>query len=210
MNIKSTFRLIVSEISAVAINMIPLALWFFEDYSSETTMVIYALECAAAILFAVLCVLVISPSYDPSGTPKYRKKSKLIADFLVIALALLAACFVFLGAFIFLVLKATIDLSNVRYALMFVLAFQLVEFLTNLITLRPLPLRKAEFILTRSLGRTALLFLGVFLGVFFAAFVNEWFVVPFIALKTLVDIGEPIQYFLGKGENEVSLDGITS
>jgi hypothetical protein len=57
LNTKSTLRLIVSEITAIAINIIPAALWFFDDLPAATTMVLYALESVAVIILAVLCVL---------------------------------------------------------------------------------------------------------------------------------------------------------
>jgi hypothetical protein len=39
------------------------------------------------------------------------------------------------------------------------------------------------------MGRIAILHLGVLFGVFLAAVRAEWFVWPFIILKTVVDIG---------------------
>jgi hypothetical protein len=206
MNIKATIRLVAAESTAIAINLIPVALWFLEDYPAEATMIIYAVECGVAIGLAVLLVLIVSPSYDASGSPKYKRKGKLVADFLIISLGLLAATAAFIIAFLFLVLKATVDLSVIGWALFIVIAFQLGEFLVDLLTLRPLPLKKAEALLTRSMGRTALLFLCIFIGLFLAAFVNEWFLVPFIVLKTVVDIGEPIQFFVGRGAEVQGMD----
>jgi len=57
------------------------------------------------------------------------------------------------------------------------------------LTRRPLTLAKTENYLKQSMGRVALLFLAVFIGIFVALFVDKWFVIPFIALKTIVDIG---------------------
>lgn len=79
----------------------------------------------------------------------------------------------------------------------------MIEFLTDILTLRLLPLKKAEFLLSRSMGRTA--FIGVVLGFVLALFVDEWFVVPFVVLKTIVDVGEPIQHFFGRGEMDIPL-----
>ncbi len=202
----STIRLIVAEAAAIAINVVPLGLWFFEDYSAEATMIIYALESAAAMVFAVLCVLLVSPAYDAAGSTKYKRRSKLIGDFLAVSVGLTAAVSVFAGAFIFLVLKASVEVSLIASAFLIVLAFQLAEFVANVVTLRPLPLRNAEFLLTRSMGKSGLLFLGVFLGIFLAAFVDEWFVVPFVVLKTIADVGEPIEFFLGREQSGVPLE----
>ena len=206
MRIKGTVRLLVAEITAIAINVVPLALWLYEDYSAEATMMIYGLECGAAIALAAMFVLIASPSYDPEGSAKYKRKGKLISDFLIVSVGLLAAITVFMLTFLFLVLGAQVQLSVIVWAFMIVAAFQVAEFIVDVLTLRPLPLRKAELYLSRSMGRSALLFLCIFLGMFLAAFVNEWFVLPFIVLKTIVDVGEPIQFLFGKEKDSPGLE----
>ena len=205
MKARSSFRLIVAEIVAVAINVIPLWLWFFDDLSAESTMLIYAVEALAAVVFAILCVLLISPSHDPDGRGKYKKKGKLIADFSVIAFGFLGVLGIFVGLFLFFVLKVELDFRSILVAVAIVLAFQVAELFVDILTLRPLPLKKAEFLLSKSMGKTAVLFFGVFFGILLAAWVNEWFVVPLVVLKTIIDVGEPIQFFLGKGENQASV-----
>jgi hypothetical protein len=55
------------------------------------------------------------------------------------------------------------------------------------------PLAAGEAWVAQSLGRVFLLFLAVFVGVFAASFSNDWFVMPFIALKTIVDLGTHAQ-----------------
>lgn len=204
MNIKSTLRLIISEITAIVINIIPAALWFFDDLPAATAMGLYALETVAVVVFAVLCVLILAPPKE--STPKKNLvKSRLITDFLIIAGGFTGVLLGFLSVFIFLILKTKIEFSAIKYALLIIAGFQLFEFLTNLYTLRPLSLKQSEFFLSRSFGGVALLFVAVFIGIFLAAFVNEWFVAPFIALKAMVDIGTPIQFLLGKKEEDVSI-----
>lgn len=195
--------MIVAEATAVAINVVPLAFWFFEDYTAETTMLIYAGEAIAAILFAVVCVLIISPSREVNGVRQYKEKAKLIGDFLWISMGLAVGTTIMLTAFILVALKSEIHLRDVGNALLIVLAFQAAELVVNVLTLRPLPLNKAEHFLTGSMGKSALLFFGVFIGWFLAIFVTTWFVVPFVIMKLIVDIGEPIQFFLGKGGSKV-------
>lgn len=205
MNSRSPIRLIVAEIVAIVINVIPLWLWLFDDLSAESTMLIYAIEALAAVVFAILCVLLISPANDPEGRGKYKRKRKLIADFSVIAFGFLGVLGIFIGLFLFLILKIEINLGSILVAVAIVLAFQVAELLVNILTLRPLPLKKAEFLLSRSMGKTAVLFFGVFFGIFLAAWVNEWFVIPLVVLKTIIDIGEPIEFFLGNDKAESSL-----
>ena len=51
MRVRSTFRLAVAEIAAVAINIIPLAMWYFDDLSAKAAMLIYAFEALFAVVF---------------------------------------------------------------------------------------------------------------------------------------------------------------
>lgn len=206
MKIKGAIRLIFAEATAIAINVVPLAFWFFEDYSAETTMLIYAGEAWAAIFFAVLCVLIISPSRDAHVTSPSRSKGKVIADFLLISMSLIGVVTILLVSFIIVALHQTIEFRAIGYALLFVLAFQAAEMVVDVLTLRPLPLNKAEYLLTGSMGKSALLFFGVFIGWFLAMFVTSWFVVPFVVMKLIVDVGEPIQFFLGKEPSKVPLE----
>ena len=201
MRSRSTFRLAVAEIVAIGVNIVPVSMWFFNDLAAEATMLVYAAEAVASILFAIVCVMLVSPSYDAAGPAKYKRRSKLIADFSIVAFGFLSVLVAFVLLFVFLVLKSDLDLRAISIALAIVLAFQIAELVVGLITLRPLPLKRAQTLLSRSMGRTAVLFFGVFLGVFLAAFVNEWFVLPLVVLKTIIDVGEPIQFFLGKGED---------
>jgi Family of unknown function (DUF6498) len=69
------------------------------------------------------------------------------------------------------------------------LVFQLVIFLTDLRRLRGINLPDAETYLTGALGRVFLLAFAVWAGLLLAFFVNSAFVIPFIVLKTIVDVG---------------------
>jgi Family of unknown function (DUF6498) len=197
---KSTFKLIISEITAVGVNVVPLTLWLFEDYSAETTMVLYALESIAAVILAVLCVLLLAPVTEKSDTGKTRNRGKIITDFLLMAGVFTIVLLVFLFSFIFLVLKAHISPSEIKFGMLCIAAFQFFEFFSNLFLLRPLSLKEGEILLTQSFGGLVVLHISILTGVFLAAFVNEWFVVPFIVLKTIVDVAAPIQFFTGKSD----------
>jgi hypothetical protein len=203
-NLKGTIRLIFAEAAAISINVIPLAFWFFEDYSAETTMLIYAGEAIAAIVFAVLCVLITSPNHDPQGAPQFKRKFKVITDFLRISMSLALGVTILLVSFIVVALQVEIEFRAIGTALLIVLGIQFVEFLVDVLTLRPLPLNKAEYFMVGGMGKSALLFFGVFIGWFLAMFfVTGWFVVPFVIMKLIQDIGEPIQFFLGKGDSRL-------
>jgi hypothetical protein len=194
---KSIAKLIISEISAIGINLVPLSLWLFEDYSSETTMILYLLESVVAIILAISCVLLLAPARERAEN-KTLERNKIVLDFLLIAGLFAVALSVFVTAFIFLVLKAHIPASHVKFGLMCMAAFQIFEFASNLFLLRPLSLKQAEIFLSQSMGGLALLHISVFIGIFLALFVEDWFVLPFIIFRTLIDIATPIQFFMGK------------
>lgn len=200
MNIKSIIGFIISLISVLGINFIPLEMWLYRDFSSENTMLLYALENVAAIFLAVIFVFLFAPKREQAK--KLLTRKEVLQNYLVAAVSLSVGSGIFLCAFIFLILKTEIAAAAIISGLMWIFGFQILEFIADFIMLRPLSLVKTEVFLNRSLGRIALLFLCVFLGIFLALFVDKWFVVPFIILKTLVDIGEQIQIFTGFGKKD--------
>jgi hypothetical protein len=120
---------------------------------------------------------------------------RCLSGYLVFSLGFSAASGVFLAAFIFLVLRTPISFSTIAGGMAGIAVFQLFGFGANLLLLRPLPIAQAEILLQQSMGRVALLYLAVFAGVCVAAFADRWFVIPFIALKAMVDIGGQVQGF---------------
>jgi hypothetical protein len=196
-NNKSTFKLIISEITAIALNVIPLALWFFEDYTVETIVVLYALESVLAMVFAVLCVILLA-GRDERGEKilQARYRWKIVRDFVLIFGFSTFVILAFPAHVIFLVKQgAGVTAAAVIFGLKFILAFQLLEFFSNLYLLRPLSFKQSEHLLSYSFGGMAVMFVSIFLG-FFAAAMGISVYLPFIVLKTFIDIGQPVQYFL--------------
>ena len=74
----------------------------------------------------------------------------------------------------------------VAFAMM--LAFQLIAFATNLRRLRGITLKESEDLLVGVLGRIFLLALCVWLGLAIAFVFTSAFVVPFMVLKTIIDL----------------------
>jgi Family of unknown function (DUF6498) len=202
---KSIVGFIISLISVLGVNFIPLEWWLYRDFSGENTMVLYALENTVAVFLAVIFVLLFAPQKEPAK--KLLTRKELLQGYLVAAIGFSVGSGVFLCAFIFLILKTKIAVAAMLSALLWIFGFQILEFIADSIMLRPLSLSKAGIFLNRSLGRVFLLFLGVFIGIFVALFADKWFVLPFVILKTIVDIGEQIQIFTGFGKkgDEVNL-----
>jgi hypothetical protein len=195
LNKKSTTGFITSVVSVLGINFIPLEMLLYKNYSSETAMVVYALENVLAIFLAAVFILLFAPRLDRTG--KIRTRKELLQMFLISTISLAVGSGIFLSFFIFGILRANVDFPAVAAAMIWVSGFLVLEFITDFIMLRPLSLAQADAFLTRSVRRVFLLFLCVFLGIFLAAFVGNGFVVPFIILKTLADIADQIEIYQG-------------
>ncbi|HEX8250098.1 MAG TPA: hypothetical protein VF599_18130 [Pyrinomonadaceae bacterium] len=205
---KSTFKLIISEISAVGITVVPLALWFFEDYPVATVAVLYVLESIMAVIFAILCVLLLAPSGRQSEKAgKITGKIEIIKNLLWVFVPWAIFSLVFPAAVIVSpkINGGGVTFDDVIYGLKFILAFQLLEFFSNLYLLRPLSVKEGEYFLSYSLGGMAVIFVSIFLG-FFAAVIGISIFLPFIVLKTFIDIGQPVQYFLGQARSPTEAD----
>lgn len=201
----------LSLVSIAGINFIPLDLVMRGGFSPASAMIYYALENVVAILFAAAFVYFFAPSEEPN--PDYarrdeilktkpafpvglvRKKSEILSGYIVFSLGFSVSAGVFLVIFVFLILKARLSATDIMTSLWWILAFEVVHFVGSLIALRPLTLGRSERFLTAVMGRVALLFISVFIGIFVALFVDAWFVYPFVALKTLADIGYVAKIF---------------
>lgn len=167
----------------------------YKDYSSETTMVVYALENVLTIFLASVFILLFAPRLDNTGEIKTRKE--LLQVYLISTLSLTVGSGIVLSIFIFGILRADVTFSAVATAMIWISGFLLLEFVADFMMLRPLSLAQADNFLTRSVRRVFLLFLCVFLGIFLAAFVSSGFVAPFIIMKTLADIADQIEIYQG-------------
>ena len=195
MNKKSNIGFIISVVSVLGINFIPLEMLLYKDYSSETTMVVYALENVLMIILATVFILIFAPRIDQ--TAKIRSRKELLQVYLLSSVGLTVGSGIFLSVFIFGIMRADVTFPAVAEALIWISGFLVLEFVGDFIMLRPLSLAQADIFLTRSIRRVFLLFLGVFLGVFLAAFGVKMFVAPFVILKTLADIGDQIEIYQG-------------
>ncbi|HLM61452.1 MAG TPA: hypothetical protein VK308_11670 [Pyrinomonadaceae bacterium] len=196
---KSIVGFIISIISVLGINFIPLEMLLYKNYSSETTMIVYALENVLTIFLATVFIMLFAPRLDLTG--KIRTRKELLQMYLISTVSLSVGTGIFLSFFIFVILRVDVSFQAVVTAMIWIFGFLILEFIADSIMLRPLSLAQADIFLTRSVRRVFLLFLCVFLGIFLAAFVSSGFVAPFIILKTLADIADQIEIYKGfRGE----------
>ena len=213
-------RAIPSALAALGINAIPAGIVLLGGRSAATAMVLYFIENIVAVLLAAARVRVLAPASDAgyaSGPPDYtqikvngrivfrkqtpRDRRSLLTGYLVSSLGLSIGTGVFLFAFLFLILRASVPGAVIVSGAGGMAAFQLVSFVADLLLLGPLPPARAELLLQRSMGRVALLYVSVFAGVALALFVDRWFVLPFAALKTIVDLAAPVRQAVERGRS---------
>jgi hypothetical protein len=206
---KSIAGFIIAAVSALGVNFVPLEMYLDADFSGETVMIVYALENVAAIILATVFVLLFAPKTAPPEKGKARTRREALQLYLLLAITFSVASGIFLSFFIFGARKAEVAFAEIKTAMIWISAFLALEFVGDFLMLRPLTLFQAELFLNRSLGRVFLLFLCVFVGTFVAFFVESWFILPFIILKTAVDIGEQIKIFTGSDQKAPDFNPLT-
>lgn len=211
---------ITAILSALGVNAVPAIGFFRLGWSWETTMVLYLFETVLAIPLVALRIRLLSPAHEEvigaslpeSWTTQNKKpgtkviryawptadgvrydRTELLKSYLLVVVSFSLILSVFILVFLFLIMHAQLDWAAFRSGLLAIVIFQLVGFLADLIWLRPLSLARAEKLGEQSMGRAALLYVAVFAGLCAAAVHPYGFLLPFIALKTMVDVGQPIQ-----------------
>lgn len=202
---------IITIISTLGINFIPIELYYSGEFSGEDSMLFYSLENFIGIAVSTLFVLVLAPreelnkefwlpkeKRDPYPAFKLggtRRKKQLLWQYLTFSVLFSVWTLLFILVFLFLVFNRPVDIGEIGDALVWISAFLALEVVGDWLLLRPMTLAASEGYLKHSMGRVAVLFLSVFLGSFLAFFANRYFVIPFIILKTLTDIGVVIENF---------------
>jgi len=184
LNFKSVTGFVLSILTTLGINFIPLEMWLSDNFSGAETIVLYALENLVMMTLALILIRLLAPRSDLRG-------------FALTGYSFCLVTLIFIAFFTFKLMPGEVALSDVATAMKSVIVLQLVGFIIDLIFLRPMSLTGAERVMRNSLGRILVVqFFGVFIGVF-CAFLFGNFVLPFIVLKTLYDIGKLYEFFFG-------------
>jgi hypothetical protein len=204
-------------LTVLGVNAVPALGVFAGGWPAETAMLVYLLETLTMIALSALRVRLLAPAREETAgepspllagvtaTPvgatslmgnKPRDRRQILEGFLVVSFGFAGVSGVFIAVFLLLILKAPIAGSDVAAGLAAILVFQLFELVADLILWRRLSLAQSETLLLQSLRRAFVLYFGVFAGLCGAAYAGSWFVIPFIVLKTLMDLGTQVEYFL--------------
>ncbi len=175
--------------AVMGVNAVPVLGWLRETWTAETAMLLYYLETVAVLLLAGVLVRLAVPAADARGIPIAAKRNKLVRDYWLVMGGFAFVIGVFLAVMLLLFRGIAVPWAAVGAAMVVIVALQLFAYGWEAYQLRPLDMADAETLISRDMGRIAILHLGVLFGVFLAAFRTEWFVWPFLVLKTIVDIG---------------------
>ncbi len=190
-------KYLIAALQALGINAVPVVGMFAADWSVETAMLLYLLENLIGIPLAALLVRLLAPAREDAPGMRVRHRREILNTYLIVALSFSLGSAIFILFVVYRTTNGQVDLTGLRTGLGAIALFALLGFLVDLVYMRPLSLPRAEKVLERSLGRIFLLYLAVFVGMFLAIFGLASFFIPFVVLKTMVDIGYLLQAFPG-------------
>ena len=202
----------VSAAAALCINAIPVGIVLGWGRSFATALVLYFIETWLGILLTVALLYLRAPAEDPAyaetelnamtvtvnGVPQRRNptrsRAELVRWFLIFALAFGGVPAIFLAFWIFGVAHVPLSWSAVASGITGMLAFQAVNFISQLFAFRSMTPAAAKALINQGMGRVGVIYLAVFAGMLLALFFSPWwFIIPFAILKTLVDVSYALQ-----------------
>lgn len=184
---------------ALGINAVPAAGLALAGWSSATALASYWAENLVGVLLVAIRIalhrrrthraghyLAQIDSRSPRAT---RARTSFLAEFLVTGLVFTLAHGLLIGLFAH-VTKSEIDPVALRNGMLGIAVMQLVGFAFDALTLASRPFAWVRQLALFTIGRITLVHLAVIAGVGLAALsgVDQYFVLPFILLKTSVDV----------------------
>jgi hypothetical protein len=191
---------IINLLTLLAVNVIPAAGWFIEDWSAGTTLAVYWFENVAVCLFVSARIIAhqrLTPRrghfrYQAPNSRRRSSQASFVMGFLITGLVFSAAHGVFLGAILFLLDRkgqtdlAGVDWRSVGIGCLLVLVFLAIDFVADLSELRQWSFWQIEQTANRSLSRIVVIHLTLIFGMFAAAFTDfSALFGVFVVLKTL-------------------------
>jgi hypothetical protein len=191
---------IINLLTLLAVNVVPAAGWFIEDWSAGTTLAVYWFENVAVCLFVSARIIAhqrLTPRrghfrYQAPSSQRRSSQTSFVAGFIITSLVFSAAHGVFLGAILFLLDRngqtdlAGVEWGSVGIGCLYVLVFLAIDFVADLSELRRWSFLQIEQTANRSLGRIVVVHLTLIFGMFAAAFTDfSALFGVFVVLKTL-------------------------
>jgi Family of unknown function (DUF6498) len=191
-------------LTMVAVNAVPVAGWFIEDWSAGTTLAVYWFENVAGSLCMAILIATHQRLSPRRGHFRYQapdrrgsQTSSFLNGFLVTSLAFCAAHGVFLGTILLLLNHngesrlADVDWRSVGIGCVMVLAFLTVDLAADLVRVRNWPFLQIEQSAYRGLGRVVVVHLTLISGLLAVPVTGASSALfgVFVVLKTLYALG---------------------
>lgn len=179
---------LLAALLSIARNAVPAVGLLLQQWAAPGALLLYLGENIVLVLLAALTVRLVAPSSETiEGKLKTRRDS--LRTFFLIAAPFTFGAAIFTGAVLLIRREYTVDVRELAAGLAMMVVFQLLGFATGLRHLRGITLAQSENLLVAVLGRVFLLALAVWIGLAVAFLFTSAFVIPFMILKTLVDLG---------------------
>jgi Family of unknown function (DUF6498) len=161
-------------------NAVPALGVFLRDWAAPGALLLYLGENVVLAFLGALTVRLAGPRGETG---------KSLQTFFLIAAPFTFSAAVFTAAVILIRDEYTFAPRELAAGFASMVVIQLIAFALNLRAARGITIAECESLLVGILGRIFLLALAVWIGLALAFFVSTAFVIPFMILKTIVDLG---------------------
>lgn len=184
----STMTRIVTVILSIAKNGVPALGVLLREWAAPSAMLLYLGENIVMVLLGALSVLLVAPQSEVIGGKLKTRRESLSTFFLIAAPFTFGAAVITL-AVIVIRTEYAVDARELMTGFALMLVFQIIGFAIGVRQMRGITLAESENMLVTILGRVFLLAFAVWIGLAIAFFVSSAFMIPFMLLKTIADLG---------------------
>lgn len=199
-------------LTALGINLVPALGWFLGEWNSGTTLAVYWCETVLASLFIAARTLLHRRVVRVRGHFRYEPPKDarqngagipFLKHFLPVSLMFSAVHALFLGVLIFLLShngrgdQVRLNLHELALGVGLILAFQIVDFLIDLVQLKKRPFRWIEVMAERNIARVLIIQMTIIIGVAVGGWMDSarGFFLVFVILKTMNDLNSVVPQY---------------
>lgn len=182
---------------AAGLNAVPALGVFLGGWEPVTALVVYLAETVLLVAFTTLRIALFAPERLETGNGGTQSRAEFIQAFLLLAGSFTFGATVFNTLALWRMLDPAITGRALLTSLPMLIGIELLALASDRLFRRQADQALAEAWVIRCLRRIFVLFFAVFGGFIAAAWGLEWFVLPFIALKLLMDFGIALEQALG-------------
>jgi hypothetical protein len=192
-----TMLTITPLLRTAGLNAVPILGVLLGGWEPPTALVIYLAETVLLIAFTAVRIALFAPARLETQNGATQSRAEFNQAFLLLAGSFTFGALVFNAFALWRIFDLTITWSALLTGLPILIGIELLALAGDWIFQRQADQAEAEAWVVRCLRRVFVLFFAVFGGFIAAAWGFEWFLLPFIALKVLMDIGIAAEQALG-------------